>query len=79
MAPVLTVSFSLASTNFLLASLLILIYGIGHCSVIILAGTFTEVVQRYLNWTEKSKGALMLKRVCAILVILAGFYLIWTV
>lgn len=79
MAPVLTVSFSVASTNFLLASLLILLYGIGHCSVIILAGTFTGLVQRYLNWTEKSKGALMLKRVCGILVIIAGFYLIWTV
>ena len=79
MAPVLTVSFSLASTNFLLASLLILLYGIGHCSVIILAGTFTELVQRYLNWTEKSNGALILKRICAILVILAGFYLIWKI
>ena len=77
MAPVLTVSFSIASTNFILATLLILLYGLGHCSVIIIAGTFTEVVQSYLNWTEKSKGALILKRVCAILVILAGFYLIW--
>lgn len=79
MAPVLTVSFSLASTNFALAALLILLYGIGHCSVIILAGTFTKIVQRYLNWTEKSNGALILRRVCAILVILAGFYLIWKV
>ena len=78
-APVLTLSFSIASTNFILATLLILLYGVGHCSVIILAGTYTEVVQRYLNWTTKSNGALILKRICAILVILAGFYLIWKV
>ncbi len=78
-APVLTLSFSLASTNFLLAALLILLYGIGHCSVIIIAGTFTKVVQKYLNWTEKSNGALILKRICAILVILAGFYIIWKI
>ena len=77
MAPVLTVSFSLASKNFILAALLILFYGIGHCSVIVLAGTFTEVVQKYLNWTNKSKGTVILKKVCASLVIIAGVYLIW--
>jgi len=77
MAPVLTVSFSFASSKFFLATLLILLYGLGHCSVIILAGTFTESVQGYLNWTEKSKGALMLKRICGVLVILACFYFIW--
>jgi len=77
MAPVLTVSFSLASKNFLLAALLILFYGIGHCSIIILAGTFTEIVQKYLNWSDKSKSAVILKRVCAVLVIIAGIYMIW--
>jgi cytochrome c-type biogenesis protein len=79
MAPVLTVSFGLAAKNFLLATLIILLYGIGHCSVIIVAGTYTEVVQRYLNWSDKSKGAVILKKVCACLVILAGVYLLWKV
>jgi len=37
-------------------------YGVGHCSVIVFAGTFTEVVQRYMNWNEKSKGASYLKK-----------------
>jgi len=39
------------------AVLLITFYGMGHCGVIVAAGTFTEVVQRYLNWNEKSHGA----------------------
>jgi cytochrome c-type biogenesis protein len=78
MAPVLTVAFKVASTQFVLAALLVLLYGIGHCSIIVLAGTFTEVVQKYLKWNEKSKGAVIVKKVCGTLVILGGIYLIWT-
>ncbi len=78
MAPMLGVTFKLASTNLAYGILLLLIYGIGHCSVIIFAGTFTEVIQRYLNWNEKSKGAIILKRVCGVLVLLGGVYLIYT-
>jgi len=77
MAPMLGVTFKLASTNLAYGVLLLLVYGIGHCSVIILAGTFTEVVQRYMNWNEKSQGAVVLKKICGILVILGGLYLIY--
>ncbi|MBZ0149801.1 MAG: hypothetical protein K8F62_19965, partial [Pseudorhodoplanes sp.] len=57
---------------------LLLMYGVGHCSVIVFAGTFTEVIQRYLNWNERSKGAVRLKKVCGILVILGGLWMIYT-
>ncbi len=78
MAPMLGVAFKIASTQFLYGVSLLLIYGIGHCSVIIFAGTFTGVVQHYLNWNEKSRGAIILKKICGILVILGGIYLIWS-
>ena len=78
MAPMLGVTFRLASTNLAYGILLLLLYGVGHCGVIVLAGTFTEVVQRYLNWNEKSKGSLILKKVCGALVLLGGLYLIYT-
>ncbi|MBS3740689.1 MAG: cytochrome C biogenesis protein [Candidatus Cloacimonetes bacterium] len=78
MMPVLTVAFRVASTQFLLAALLVLLYGIGHCSIIVLAGTFTEVVQKYLNWNKRSKGAVIVKRICGVLVIFGGIYLIWS-
>ena len=58
--------------------LLLLTYGVGHCSVIVLAGTSTEVVQRYLNWNERSRGAVILKKVCGALVLVGGLYLIYT-
>jgi cytochrome c-type biogenesis protein len=78
MAPMLAVTFRLASANLSYGILLLALYGIGHCSVIVLAGTFTEVVQRYLKWNEKSKGADRLKTVCGLLVILGGLYLLYT-
>jgi cytochrome c-type biogenesis protein len=77
MAPMLGIAFKIATTQFLFGVGLILIYGIGHCSVIVFAGTFSEIVQHYLNWNEKSKGAIILKKVCGILVILGGIHLIW--
>jgi len=78
MAPMLAVTFKLASTNIFYGVLLLLVYGIGHCSVIVLAGTFTELVQHYLNWNEKSKGAVILKRICGVLVLAGGLYMIYT-
>lgn len=78
MAPILSITFQLSASEMWYGVLLLLFYAVGHCSVIVLAGTFTEVVQRYLNWNEKSKGPLMVKRVCGVLVILGGIYMIYT-
>jgi cytochrome c-type biogenesis protein len=79
MAPMLAVTFKIAATNLLYGILLLVFYGLGHCSVIVLAGTSLKLVQRYLNWSERSRGTLALKRVCGALVILGGVYLIYTV
>ena len=76
MATMLGVVFSMASTQIVFALALLLAYGIGHCAVLVLAGTFTEAVQHYLHWTENSRGAVILKKVCGVLVILGGVYLI---
>src|SRR5512139_2739898 len=67
MAPMLGVTFRLAETRPLYGASLLLAYGIGHCSVIVLAGTFTEVVQRFLKWNEHSKGVAVIKGVCGAL------------
>jgi cytochrome c-type biogenesis protein len=77
MAPMLGLTFKLSSTNLIYGIMLLVIYGIGHCSVIVFAGTFTEIIQRYLNWNEKSKGAIILKKICGVLVLLGGLYLIY--
>jgi len=77
MAPMLAVTFKVASTALLYGIVLLLVYGVGHCSVIVFAGTCTELVQKYMNWNEKSKGAVILKKICGVLVLLGGIYLIY--
>ncbi|NQU16907.1 MAG: cytochrome C biogenesis protein [Candidatus Saganbacteria bacterium] len=76
MAPILAIVFNLSSANLIFGLVLIMAYAIGHCSVIVLAGTSTEVVQHYLNWNERSRGTIIVKRICGALVILGGLYLI---
>jgi cytochrome c-type biogenesis protein len=77
MAPVLAVAFRQAATNLPYGILLLLFYGVGHCGVIVLAGTFTGIVQQYLDWNEKSRGAILLKKTCGALVLVGGLYLIY--
>lgn len=79
MAPVIGLTLKKASEGHLFYGVsLLLIYGIGHCSVIVLAGTCTELVQQYMNWNEKSRGTVIIKRICGVLVLLGGVYLIYT-
>lgn len=78
MAPMLGVTFRLANTQPVYGASLLFAYGVGHCAVIVCAGTFTEVVQRYLNWNEQSHGLKVLKTVCGVLVLFGGVYLIYT-
>lgn len=78
MAPVLAVAFRVGASHFLYGALLLLAYGIGHCAVIVAAGTSTELVQHFLNWNEKSKGITLVKGLCGILVILGGVYMLFT-
>lgn len=79
MAPMLGIVFTVSANRFFFAVLLLLFYGMGHCSVIVFAGTFAGMVQKYLNWNERSKGAVLVKKICGILVILGGIYLIWSI
>jgi cytochrome c-type biogenesis protein len=77
MAPMLAATFKLAKTAPLYGASLLLAYGVGHCAVIVAAGTSTELVQRFLNWNEQSKGVTVVKGICGVLVLIAGLYLLW--
>ena len=77
-APLLAISFQQAVANFWYGVLLIFAYGVGHCSVIVAAGTFTEVIENFLHWNEKSSGPIILKKICGVLVIAGGLYLFYT-
>jgi len=78
MAPVLAVTFNLSAETPLFAWSLVLLYGLGHCAIIVLAGTSAESIRLYLNWNENSKGAMRLRKICGVLVLLAGLYMVYT-
>lgn len=76
MAPMLGVAFTVASTNLLYAVILVGAYAMGHCLVIIIAGSSAEAVNHLLKWNENSKGAHYIKKACGILVVAAGIYML---
>ena len=78
MAPMLAVTFKLGAANWPYGVLLLCLYGLGHCSVIVIAGGSTGLVQRYLDWNEQSRGAVILRKVCGVLVLLGGVWLIYS-
>ncbi|RQW07028.1 cytochrome C biogenesis protein [candidate division KSB1 bacterium] len=75
-APVLGVAFAKAQTSFIAAVLLILFFALGHCGVIVFFGTLAQKAQDYLNWTSGSTKVLWAKRVCGVLVLSGGVYLL---
>lgn len=77
-APVLGVVFGISSSSWMKAILLMAAFGIGHCAVIVGAGTLTQVVQRYLKWSSASKTTTYIRRIAGALVFLGGIYFIYT-
>lgn len=76
MAPVLGVTFGMAGTAPLFACALLLLFGLGHCTVIALAGASSAWVQRWLDWQNGTPGAKWLRRGCGVIVLAAGAWLV---
>ncbi len=79
MAPVLGVTFSLASSQPVFAYAVLALFGLGHCAVIGTAGVSTVWVQRWLTWQEGTPGVRWLRRACGLAVLAAGGWLVWSV
>lgn len=77
MAPLLTLVISIVHAQPILAAALILAYAIGHVGVITVGGASISMVQKILDINSESRLPMIIKRVCAGLVIFAGIYLIF--
>lgn len=77
MAPVLAAVFDSATTGLLFPVLLILLYSVGHCVIIVIAGTLGSQLQTFLNWDQKSHLTGRIRKICGVILILVGIYLIW--
>lgn len=78
MAPVLGVTFGMAQSAPVFAFGVLLLFGLGHCAVIGVAGFSSTWVQRWLAWQNDTPGAKWLRRACGGLVFAAGVYLLYT-
>ena len=78
MAPMLGIVFSLTAKNLPYGVVLLSAFAVGHCSVIIAAGTSTRLVQQITKWDDQSKGITIIRKLCGILVLLGGFYLVYS-
>jgi len=78
MAPVMGGVFHAAKSAPIYAAGLLLAYGVGHCGVIIAAGTFAQAVQTYLNWNRDSRGVAAVRPLCGVLVLCGGLFLLYT-
>lgn len=78
MAPILAIVLARSSSSLVYGIPLLLAYGLGHCAVIVFAGTFTRVIENYLHWNENSKVLGLVKKICGILLIVAAAYMVWS-
>ncbi len=78
MAPMLAVTFKVAGEMPMYGAALLAAYGVGHCLVIALAGSSAAWTQRVLDWNAASPMGKLVKRLCGVLVIFGGLYMLWT-
>jgi len=76
MAPILAIVLAKSSSNLIYGVPLLLMYGLGHCSVIVFAGTFTRVIENYLRWNDKSKILDLIKKICGLLLLIGAAYMV---
>ena len=78
MAPMLAVTFKVATTRAAYGAALLLAFGLGHCLVIAIAGAGSAWVQRTLDWNAESRTGAIIKKACGALVVFGGMYLLYT-
>lgn len=76
LGPVMGITVQTAGTRPIFAMLLMLAYAAGHCGVLALAGAGGPLLAASASWSQRGVGAL--RRVCGVLVLAGGLYLVYT-
>jgi cytochrome c-type biogenesis protein len=76
LAPLLILVFDRAHVDYALAAGLLGAFALGHCGVIVAAGTAAQKAQTVVSWGGRSGVTRWVRRACGALVVLAGVYLL---
>jgi cytochrome c-type biogenesis protein len=76
LAPLLVIVFGRAHADYLLAAGLLGAFALGHCSVVVAAGTSAQRAQAVVSWGGRSRVTRWVRRVCGALVVCAGLYML---
>lgn len=76
MAPVMAVTFIGINNSILSSAIILISYGIGHSFLILLSGTFTNTLQRYLNWNNQNRHSKKLKKIAGYFLLLGSLYFV---
>jgi cytochrome c-type biogenesis protein len=76
LAPLLMIVFGQAQVDYALAVALLGAFALGHCGVIVAAGTAAQKAQTVVSWGSRSGITRWVRRACGALVVLAGVYLL---
>lgn len=75
MAPILGIVFTMSGNSIWIPILYFAAFALGHCLVIVLAGTMSEIVNKYLKWNESTGTISIVKKICGVLMLLAAIYM----
>ncbi len=70
-------AFAAGNGNILFGGILLLVYAIGHCALVIIAGTSVGLTQSFVNSDKTNKIAKIMKYIFAIVIFIFGFYLLY--
>lgn len=75
-APVLGLVLARATSDLGAGMALLASFALGHCGVIVVAGAVSGLPGAYLNWTQNHPAVKKVRRLCGLLVVCAGVYLL---
>lgn len=74
MAPILAVTFTNSTSTLFPRAMILTAYGVGHSLLIVLAGTYTGMLQKYLKWSGETGHSQKIKKASGVLLLLGSLY-----
>ena len=76
-APILGVTLALSAADVLYGFMLVVLFGLGHCLLLVLAGISPRFIESFLRWNEKSLSSSVIKKICGGLLLMGGAYVLY--